>query len=508
MKKIYSILAISIFLFYGCETDLDIDNVNRPDYNQVISNASDLEKIIIGGHKSIVTIDFSATALGFMLMSDQMTTTNAINGFYQFAQQPRLQYVNTPTSSVRLAASSCWGRAYKAIKAANHIIKWIEGEKNDFIVKGIDKSVEALASAYFIKGAAEGALARVYDKAYLVNWDSSIEELLKTRDISEISASSIVNYDRAIAVMTTATDSFNNTYFLENSMNKATFLQYINSYAARTLISSPRSKAEAKNLDYAKVLSYANNGFKADFYIPVVNQYIWYPSFMHLGSYRFPSTGAGYLQVDVKVQHLLDPNYLGINKDYPDTGILPKAVATDPRGDDYFEYNRSFGILRESRNRSLFSNYRIKRWDTNGFNAQNQPGFQVPIFLKAEIDYIRAEATLKSQGAVAAAAILNSSVRKTVGKITTGSTYEEVMKALHYEYAVELYLTGSAYLQWSFMKRNDLLQEGTPTMMPIPANQLEAIGISETYTFGGIKAVGTLGTASTKGWKDEKNYKE
>ena len=50
-------------------------------------------------------------------------------------------------------------------------------------------------------------------------------------------------------------------------------------------------------------------------------------------------------------------------------------------------------------------------------------------------------------------------------------------------------------VEWAFMRRHDMLQEGTPTMYPVPASELE-ITQDEIYTFGGISQAGQEGTAS------------
>jgi len=505
MKKSFLIIVASALLFASCEveTELDVLNYNSPGYNQVLSNANDLENILGGAFETAINIQVTSTSLNFMLQADQLTTTNNSRDFWQSAFQPRRQFVNSPGSS-NPSAVSCWNRAYDAIRGANHVIRWIEGENKPFLIDDQDKSQEALASAYFVKAMAEGSISNIYDKGYIVNWDSTLDELQEQRSAADVLAKSIQDFDKAIAITEAAPAGFSNDYMINITLDKARFLQVINSFAARTLISGPSTKAEALNTDFTKVLAYANKGMTTDFMI-TTKVGVWWSSIIDWAAWYYARFDSAYLQADIKIQHLMDSNY---PKDYPDTGILAPAVTTDPRGADYFTYGTSFGFLNAARDRSLFSNYRSSRWNNATNSISNDPNYDNPLFLKAEIDFIKAEATLKTAGAPAAAAILNSSVRNTVGLITTGSTYAEVMRALHYEYAVELQLSGSAYLAWSFMKRNDLLQKGTNTLMPIPAGELEAQGISEVYTFGGQSSIGSVGTASTDGWKNDASYNQ
>lgn len=499
MKKIF--LLLSVLFLTSCEinTDLDVENYNDADYNAVLSNATDLEKILESAYTDILTVDQGSGALSYMLNADQITSTNKFRDFWGFAQQPRKQFDSSKSYDGWRTNVWSWNGIYSAIKGANHIIRWIEGDQKPFIIDGVDKSKEALASAYMIKGMAEGFLALIFDKGYLVSWNTPVNEASTQKAYTEILPQAISDLDKAIQVANSAS-TFNSTYMVDTALNKTKFVQLVNSYAARFLIGTPRTKAEAKNTDFTKVLSYASNGITSDFMIPT-KVGVWYSYLIDWGTYFIAS--AGYLPVDQKVMHLMDSSQ---PKDYPEAPtVLPAMTTSDSRA-SYFNYRGSnFGWLRADRDRSLFSSYFSYRWYNN--NDLNVAGYMNPVFMKAEIDYIKAEATLKSSGVAGAVTHLNNSPRGTSG-VSTGSTYADVMKALHYEYAVELHFSGGAFSQWTFMRRNDLLQKGSFTMMPIPSSELEAQGISELYTFGGVNNVGQEGTASTDGWKNEASYNE
>ena len=68
-------------------------------------------------------------------------------------------------------------------------------------------------------------------------------------------------------------------------------------------------------------------------------------------------------------------------------------------------------------------------------------------------------------------------------------------RALLREYSVELEMIAGIGTHWAFMRRHDLLQEGTPVHYPIPGAELE-ITQSEYYTFGGAGNEGEEGTAT------------
>jgi hypothetical protein len=97
------------------------------------------------------------------------------------------------------------------------------------------------------------------------------------------------------------------------------------------------------------------------------------------------------------------------------------------------------------------------------------------------------------------------------GTLSGGWTYTgteslaEMQFALMREYAVEVSNLGAVGTNWFFMRRHDLLQEGTMTMFPVPSGELEVLGL-DLYTFGGVDFAGDVGAASgANTWKDLAN---
>jgi len=86
--------------------------------------------------------------------------------------------------------------------------------------------------------------------------------------------------------------------------------------------------------------------------------------------------------------------------------------------------------------------------------------------------------------------------------MTGTESMAEFQWALLREYSVEIHTLGGVSPPWFFMRRHDLLQVGSATMLPVPASELEILGM-EIYTFGGPSFAGQVGTASgANSWKD------
>jgi hypothetical protein len=495
IKNTFFALLVS-FSLISCE-DLEVINENQPDAVEALGNPSDVSALLDGAGTSLMLRTIGFSGMFYNLMADQTSTTNAYQGFWNFADQPRLQINNSPTNA-NLGASvgGDWSGFNNAIFSANLVIDLIEFKSASMVIEGVDYAPQMLAQAYFIKGLSQGFLGMIYDKAYIVNPDSDLTNL-EFKDYNTVSSTAVENIEKSIS-LASAVSGFEYFIYQGYNLNKADFIEVANSFAAKILISTPRTKAEAATVDYAKVLAFANKGISKDFSPPTNGGYEFYNNMQDWSTYTL-SSGAGYLPTDIKVLSLLDPTY---PKDYPlDANvILDPATSNDPRL-SYFKYAVDFGYLRESRGRALFTNYKNERFYTDN-DRGTLPGLSTDIFHTEELNYIKAEAKLRTAGAASGATVLNSSARFSKGNITTPSTEADIEYALHYEYSVELDLAATVGTQWMFMRRFDLLQKGTPLSYPVPGTELEITG-STNYSFGGEADAGKEGTASgANSWKD------
>ena len=496
MKKIFNLCIFCGFiLFYNCES-LDIENTNQPDRVEALANNSDVKSLIDGATTNLFKHLVGFSGVYFNLMADQTSTTNASSSFWSFADQPRLQRNNSSTNGdLVYHIGDNWSSLNNYIYSANTIIGLIEIDGKIINIDDVDKTQEILATAYLVKGIAQGYVSLIFDKAYIVNADSDLSNL-EFQDYNALNIASIENIDKAISIAVANPGiqlRIHDGFTISNSEMK----KVANAFAAKILISLPRTNAEVSSTDYTKILAYANKGLTEDFSPPTNGGFEFFNDLQDWSTYRL-SDDAGYLPTDQKVFYLFDNSY---PKDYPTdpTVILAPANSLDPRLASYFNYTRAFGYLRESRGRELFTNYRHKRHFTNN-DRGTLPGLSTDIFHTEELDYIKAEASLYANNPESAKVILDASARSTVGNQTTVGSQQGIIDALFYEYSIELDLNSTIATQWLFMRRYDLLQSGTPTQYPVPGTELEITG-DQLYTFGGEANAGSVGTASgTNSW--------
>ena len=503
MKKIFFIL-IGVLVFSSCKKEtFNIDNPNYPIDKEVLADPADFLKFNQSNHKNVFQAQVDLDGVFFRGMSDQFTATNAYLGFWTFTDEPRLQLPNTTNNDdLDYQIGGPWDSFNEVIDNSNIVLQnIIEFGVQVTDNNGNDITQQELAGAYFDKAIALGYLSMIYDKAFIVNYDTDIDNL-QFSDYNDVLAASIDNFNNAINVVNSLSSFEYHVYDGSSTIDKTKFIQLANSYMARFSISVPRTDAEAQNLDYNAILNYANNGLDSNFY-PLSKTDVFYNNLQDwslyiingYGTYAIPELGggqyAGYMPTDIKIAHLFDPSY---PVEYPtNSDVLPPANSNDPRLAYYIYVGDNFGYLRESRGRHLFSSYlHIRFWDGNN---ENDDGLEVQIFPKAEIDYIKAECYYRLGNYAQAVSVLDASPRGTVGNQTTTAAKDNVRNALFYEYSIELDLNSGMAVNWAFMRRHDLLQIGTATQYPVPASELE-VQLMPTYTFGGESNAGQTGTAS------------
>lgn len=529
MRK--TLFAIALLLTTAGCADLLVDNLNDPDRERALSSSADVQSLLQGATIATIFEITNNTAVHTGAWADQTTSTNNFFSFWGFADEPRRRYNNRTTNPDLSVSSGPWSDFNTTVSSANTVLTLIEVDGNVIEIDGDDQTLKTQAAAYFARGLARGYLGMMYDQAYLVEIDTDLATLAPV-PYSEMIAGAVSDLEKAKSFAAQA-DGFVWDFLPgANVYSRAAFNEICNAFAARFLISEARTQSEAAafpNERWNTILSYARNGVGTaipSFSPTSVSGEFWF----NYGDWNtFFIAGAGYLPVDLKQIHLLDPDY---PVEYPASGVLPPAESDDPRL-GYYAYTEEFGFLNASRRRSIFSNYYHLRMFANN-DWFGQSGYPIPLITGSEMKYIIAEANywLGNTGAVAAA-LANSpfgnvpteleyplpsevlgyfdfggAAGYAAGKsLGAGASDAQIVRALHTEYSVELDMMGGTGLQWFFMRRHNLLQVGTPLHYPIPGSELE-VTLGEYYTFGGAENAGEPGTANgSNTWKtfDQRN---
>ena len=473
-------LVIGALILTSCsEEDLLVENQNQPDFLQVYASGEDVYNVVSGLYNTFYSAEASISGIGPMLA---VAADNASCSWGNFAMrdmswEPRKAWTNTPGYGYQGNTKHHFDKMYASINTASLALKAMDNG----LQIGKDGKDDNLVRAFarFNMGIAYGSLALNFDKAFIVDEKISIENATveDASDFTKIAEQALIYLDEAIELS-------NNSFTVPASwlgsagnLTNADLKAYANSWAARILVNLPRNSTQNSNVNWTKVLEYANNGIKSD--VNVINDGYnqWYNSFTDYLTY--PGWGV----IDMYVVNKLDPT---MPNHWTDSVTFPAPPESTNENADHrintdYEYIPS-NWLRSDRGYYHWSNYRYSRYD-DIYALGVGPA---PQFLKAENDLYIAEGLAKTNKLAEAAAIINSGTRTTRGKLPEiSANLDAVMDAIHHERIVELPFS-SVGLQFYQMRKHNLLQKGTPLHLPLPARTLETFGVSQPfYTFGG-----------------------
>ncbi|ALJ06157.1 hypothetical protein APS56_13910 [Pseudalgibacter alginicilyticus] len=425
---------------------------------------------------------YDGPALMLTTMADMRTCSHGNQGMNDMSGEPRKAWDNNPGYSNASASEDYYTALYTLLANQSTVIKNI----NEGTLATEDPAkTESLAR--FGQAVAIGYIALVYDRVWIVDetgplFDSEATSPALAMDVA------LEKLDRAIEL------ADNNTFTVDAinglSLTSEEWSEFLNSMGARLLANTPRNSTQRDALDWDKVLNYANNGITYDVEILWDGAVNWWSEWLYYANV------SGWARVDMRVVNLLDPSSPAR---WPaSASILDPATSNDSRLDTDFEYLDSQGF-RPDRGTYHYSNYRHSRYDEEIFVSEQTAA--VPEMLIAENDLYKAEAILRSGGAIAdAVTIINASSRVLRGELTPLSetaSFDEVVDAIHYERSIEL-LTSGMGIGFFEMRKNDLLQIGTPLHLPVPGAYLLAGGY-ENYTIGGVSNADGI-DVSNGGW--------
>jgi len=484
MKTIKYLLTVVLlsFAMTSCEdfsTELDVNNVEDPNSAQLGTEAT-AAKLFQNWYFSVNT--YTSPSLSMATMSDMHSCSWGNAAMRDTSSEPRIAWNNDPAYSNQRFTNTFFNSMHVVLADANGIIASIDNGAS-FSDNNMVKSVSRMA-----QGLAVGYLALNFDRVWLSDETGALNEG-EAVSYQEALDFALAKFDDAISIATSNEFTVDGSYFNGPDMSSASFAKLLNSFAARILVNSVRNSTQRDALNWSDVLTYTSNGITSDFNVTGngwndnwVNEWTLY-SF-------FPGWG----RVDMRVINLMDENTI----DYwtSTDPVAPESSSTDARLASDFQYLNGQNFI-PSRGIYHYSSYRHARYDW--YIGADYYG-EYPEIMSAEIDLYRAEALLRTGDLGGAAAIINAGTRTSRGSLANvAADATEIADAIHHERSIELLSTGSG-LPYYEMRRENMLQAGTPLHYPVPGKQLQAAGI-DTYTFGGSS--GTAGEDySTGGWNN------
>jgi hypothetical protein len=495
IKKRYSLLGVTAVLFAGACNNLDVTNPNQPDVKRALASPSDVKSLAQSTVRSWYMTSVSAgpddngdqAPYHFGCVTADVCTGNFGNFGMRFNNlEPRIPYENSSAGGDRLVTETPWNYNYGTIGATNDVLRVIKQNAADFLGT-TDETEKYKEEAEFSRAASYLYLSMEFDQAFVATEDNDplinppklvshtvVRDTTMTMWNDLIAASAQHSYTYAVTDLPSP----------GGALTSSRINRIANTMAAMTLAYHPRNAAQAASVDWAKVAAYADKGIGtgsggAPFDVVVQadgNQ--WWSYVAAYGDL------ADWIRTDHRVINRMNP---AVPPKY--NGVAPPlGSSADARYTSDYEYKPP-PIGDPGRGIYMQSDWWHKRYAFTNAEAKGAFTGNVPYLLAAESDLIRAEALIRSSTPdLATAATLINTTRVGRGNLTPASAGDgaaTLLSYISYERDVELTNTSGTTLYWRRAVTDQPIQAGTVCQLPIPAKELETLGLP-IYTFGGV----------------------
>jgi hypothetical protein len=502
MRRLLPILALAVL---SCQA-LEVTNPNLPDRQRATQQPTAAESFVstafrtwwpVGGHDDYPSWAFSTIAW-------EITSGFADFGQLELSSEPRAAWNNSPVNARNNVNESPWQGMYRTISAVNDALIAIDG---GLVIVDPVRTARTKAVGKFIQGISHGYLGLYFDQAFIVDEDLDLSALTPPafRPHAEVLTEAIQMLDEAIVVAQGTNFTLPVDSWLYTNLTRDEFIALANSFAARLLVYSARTRAERAAVNWTEVIRRVDLGIKSDF-APVGQVDVLWDDWKRLvARVRTASRPSDFGRPGYWTLGPADSTNGFVN--WASTPVAQR-VAFQIRTRDrriqgsggpttpgaYVGYNLN-DIFAASRGTYRFSHYYFHRYGT-GTSWQEGP---LPAMLVSEMDLLKAEGLIRLGRAAEALPLINRT-RQANGQLPAvtidgppdapgcvprklsgqcGSLWD----ALRYEKRIEgLGVSGViAYFDsrgWQELPENSILQ------LPVPGSELATL-LRQNYTFGG-----------------------
>lgn len=516
-RTVGAVLAgAALLVCAACSQDLNVTNPNNPDVARALASPSDVQNLAVSSVKSWYIGATQVDPWVMLNVTGDLMTMNYGNFGARFNNlEPRIAYNNTTSSGDEEVSNDPWNSQYGTLGEANDVLRAVA---SGVALPGGTAKYSNLA--LFSQAGALMELALVYDQAFAVDQTTTgVVPFSKYPDMEKFAKAHI---DALIAATAGANDTYSQAEFpvsvvppggtygvgakTGGGATSAVLNRVANTWGAQLLAYSPRTAAEAANVDWASVLKYAQKGIGsgggAAFDFSVIGDYNnWWSDFVSY--FDLPS----WMMIDLHLVSQMAPNvpneYTGLPASpasaydavWAPSGTYDARLSIDLTDvnsyisgvDDATDYVYARQV-QGSAARGIYmqSPYYHVRYINYSYQSNNPQIGPTPYILAAENDLLEAEALVRTNGDKALAAALVNNTRVNRGHLpplTAATDNTTFLKAITYELEVECNATdGYGFFA---LRAMDQLQPGTLRHLPVPATELGTDNVP-VYTFGGV----------------------
>ena len=499
MKKFRALSALALLAVVPACLDMDVENLNSPDAERALAEASDVEALLSTGYFRFWngTQKYNPS-MWLGVAANEITSSWGNFGMQDAGTRPRGAWDNSPTYTYRAANAVPWGQLYEAISNVSDGVTAINQGLRFVSEGGEDQTDRALAYARFVQGVSHGWLAMIFDQAIIFDETVNLEDgIPEARPYQEVMEAAIGYLEEAAAIAGQSSFQFpggDNSWINERPLSNTELAQWAHSYAARYLAAVARTPAERDAVDWNRVVFHLDRGVQDDMTSVEADGRIWW--------WAFAERPDSWIRAAYDLVGPAD-----------ESGAFEAWKALDPQDRNVFTIETSdqrihapgdptaagtyFRRLTSSPFQPARGNYFQSLYHQERFAYHRATAFrgEMPVFTRPEMDLLRAEAILRTQGNAGIAAAVELINNSRVGSggmepLPTTISLEEAFEHLKYEKLIEVAYTQGGLVFAERRGWGDLIC-GTPLHWPIPGAELEQLALPN-YTFGG-----DLGGAAT-----------
>lgn len=273
--RLLALLPILGFALVSCQ-DLAVTNPNLPDALRATQQPTAAETFVASAFRTWWPVaghdDYPAWAFSTMAM--EITSGFADFGQLELSAIPRTPWNNSPVNARNNVTEGPWYGLYRTISSVNDALSAVD---RGVLVVDTLRTMRTKAVGKFIQGISYGYLGLYFDKGFIIDEKVQLDTVKNPqfKTYKEMTAFGIAQIDTAIAVAQKYNFSLPLDGWLYTNMTRDQFVQLANSFAARLMVYSARSRTERAAVDWAKVITRVDAGIKTDFAPTAQSLVLW-----------------------------------------------------------------------------------------------------------------------------------------------------------------------------------------------------------------------------------------
>ena len=490
--------------------DLAVTNPNEPDRTRATQQPAAVEAFVASSFRTWWPVaghdDYPGWALS--TIAREVTSGFADFGQLELSAEPRSAWNNSPVNARNNVSEDPWYDLYSVISTVNDALIAIDdgleiGSGNTIA----SSTTRAHAFAKFMQAISYGYLGLYFDKAFVIDETTQLDTI-RTPEFTPyegVRDVAIEQLDAAVQIAQENTFTLPSDSWLFTAMTRDQFVRLANSFAAKFIAYTPRTREERTAVDWEEVIRRVDAGIQTDF-APIAQPDILWDDWKRL---------VARVRNEARPSDFGRPSYWLIGPADSTDGFVEWAATPvadrvgfqlrtrDRRiqGDGnpatagkYVGFNEN-NIFAASRGTYRFSWYFFRHYGT-GTSWQNGPQ---PAVTVTEMDLLKAEALIRLNRADEAVPLVNKSrvANGELPPVTVEGPPNEpgcvprklngdcgsLWDALRYEKGIEMLGVDAVttYFDrraWQELPENSILQ------LPVPGRELGTLRLP-LYTFGG-----------------------